>query len=436
MKIKVEDARPAERSVLAVALTYPDAAREVLLQLAEQDFILPEHKAVYHGMKALEETGGQVDIAALDNVLKGDGAYANAGGFDFLVDLTSDSLSATLLESSIAIVQKNGREKRVFDGLRLIAVSDEEAIPQMEALIERERAAMKSARKGNILAEQIEAFILRLEKPDPMARIRTGLPTLDKHTGGLPMRSSSLVGARPGVGKTDIMCNWTCRALWDRHKVQDFSLEMPTEQILERYAAELARVNYSLINQNRVRSQDDRALIGEKLVDTLLSGDRLEVIDDVNSIDGIIREIARFRPDIAFIDYMQIIEPAQRYRDSRRREIDEIGRAIKKAAKRYDCHICVLSQVNRDSAEREPKKEDLSESDTQGQQFDIVMLLDRPAFYVKSRDVGADKARLIMDKNKYGSTARLDLYYEGAYQTFTEAAKNVTSNKAREPGEN
>jgi replicative DNA helicase len=347
------------------------------------------------------------------------------------------------LENYMALVAANGREKRLADGMRIIYASQEEAMPQLEALIDRERQSMKPTGNDNRLGEQISAFIDSLANPDETQRIKTGIPTLDGHTGGLPKKTISIVGARPGVGKTDIMLNWSNRALDDLHTVLIFSLEMPVEQLLERYAAAMARVNYSLINQRRVKAQAGE--IGAKLVD-LMKGDRLRIVDDVNCITGIISEIARVKPDIAFIDYMGIVEPERNYRDARHREIAEITRAIKKAAKKYGCHICVLAQLTRDAQDREPTKSDLREAGAQEEQFDIVMLLHRPPFYKPdakyptdhSKGIGDDIAVLIMDKNKYGAVARLKLKFDGAHQQFTEAAKEdrYDGNRAhREPGE-
>lgn len=420
MKINPENVKPAEAAVLGAAIVDAEAVKEMLLHLTEQDFILPEHKAIYHGMKLLEKQGLEINVVTLDDVLQSDGAYQAVGGFSYIARICTGL--CVNLESIIAIVAANAREKRLNDGMRLITLSEEEALPQIERLAEQERAAIRPIGNRYKLGEQIEAFIERLMTPNESDRIKTGLPTLDRHTGGLPKKSISIVGARPGVGKTDIMVNWSCRAIWDKNRVAVFTLEMPTEQLLERYAATLARVNYSLINQNRVKDPDGLIRIGEKLTD-LMAGERLNIIDDVYSITGIVAEIARLKPDIVFIDYMGIVEPEQRYRDSRTREIAETTRAIKKAAKKYNCHICVLAQLTRDAQDREPNKADLAESGAQEQQFDYVMLLHRPSFHNREKDVGGHRATLIMDKNKYGEPARLKLNFDGAHQEFTESAK-------------
>jgi replicative DNA helicase len=418
MQINGEDAKAAEMSVLAAALLEPWAVGELLGHLTRRDFILPENQAVYEAIKGLEAAGKPVDAMMLADALRDDRATLAAGGMDYLIALASFLPSAVNLQHYMAIVAANSRERRIADSLRRITLSHDEALPQLKALVEEEQAALKPVGAGVGLGEQIEALIGRLADPAPGQRIHSGIPKLDSITGGLPKKCISVVGARPGVGKTCLMLNWSMRAITDRHRATVFSLEMPAEHLLERFASFMAKVSYSDINQNKAE-RADILRIGERLVD-LMSGDRLTLIDDVSSVEGIVSEIARTSPDIVFIDYMQIVEPERRYRDSRTREIAETARTLKKAAKKFDCHICVLSQLNRDASEREPTKTDFAESDSQAQQFDYCMLLHRPPFYIPNRDVGGNRATLILDKNKYGAPTRLKLDFDGAHQRFVE----------------
>ena len=67
--------------------------------------------------------------------------------------------------------------------------------------------------------------------------------------------------------------------------------------------------------------------------------------------------------------------------------------------------------------------EDLKESGGLEQDGDYVFLLDRE--YVRNRDSGTppEDAVLIIAKNKFGKTAKIELNFDGKYQNFTESKK-------------
>ena len=67
--------------------------------------------------------------------------------------------------------------------------------------------------------------------------------------------------------------------------------------------------------------------------------------------------------------------------------------------------------------------EDLKESGGLEQDGDYVFLLDRE--YVRNRDSGIppEETMLIIAKNKFGKTAKIELNFDGKYQNFTEPKK-------------
>lgn len=67
--------------------------------------------------------------------------------------------------------------------------------------------------------------------------------------------------------------------------------------------------------------------------------------------------------------------------------------------------------------------EDLKESGGLEQDGDYVFLLDRE--YVRNRDSGIppEETMLIIAKNKFGKTAKIELNFDGKYQNFTESKK-------------
>lgn len=113
------------------------------------------------------------------------------------------------------------------------------------------------------------------------------------------------------------------------------------------------------------------------------------------------------------IDYLQLIDTAAGRRDSREREVAEISRAAKLLAKELDVPVILLAQLSRkveDRADRTPQLSDLRESGSIEQDADVVLFIDRPAYYgIEQIDTGSDGAidsrgvgRLTVAKNREG----------------------------------
>ena len=78
----------------------------------------------------------------------------------------------------------------------------------------------------------------------------------------------------------------------------------------------------------------------------------------------------------------------------------------------------VFFLADRDGKDK-PTMSDLKESGALEENNDYVMLLHRP--YVQNKEKGNEtEAYLMLDKNKYGKTGQIRLYFNGQYQRFSE----------------
>src|SRR5664280_3185281 len=101
------------------------------------------------------------------------------------------------------------------------------------------------------------------------------------------------------------------------------------------------------------------------------------------------------------IDYMQLMRAPSRRADlSRQVEIADISAGIKALSKELKIPIIVLSQLNRQPAQRErgrPKLADLRESGAIEQDADVVGLLVRPEVYEDEEGArAAEKGKAVL----------------------------------------
>ena len=88
---------------------------------------------------------------------------------------------------------------------------------------------------------------------------------------------------------------------------------------------------------------------------------------------------------------------------------------MKIMAKDLNVPILCLSQLSRssDKQERRPRLSDLRESGAIEQDADVVMILYR------ENPETPETVKLLIEKNRHGSTGDIDLHWDGKYTKFT-----------------
>ena len=129
--------------------------------------------------------------------------------------------------------------------------------------------------------------------------------------------------------------------------------------------------------------------------------------------------ISEEKPSLAVVDFMQIISAVGKFENVRSR-IDYISSLFKRTAKTTGCVIIVLSQLSRMGKEA-PTMSDLKESGGLEQDGDYIALLHRP--YVLNKNENEcipEDTQLLLDKNKFGRTGKIDLWFDLKHQKFYE----------------
>lgn len=235
------------------------------------------------------------------------------------------------------------------------------------------------------------------------------------------------VAARPGMGKTQFLCNQLSDAIEKGLRVLCFSLEMSTLEIQQRVLQMRQGVNQ--FGTWDKFGEDRKAAINADAA-FIQNGTRIKYYDRVfklHELQAICRaENAKEEVDLILIDYLQLIDVNSGGKMNREQEVSTITRATKMLAKETGCPLIQLAQLSRAVETRggakKPQLSDLRESGGIEQDSDLVLFLLCPAYYgfeeYEGEKVMKDEERklqlgiVIVAKQRNGPTGELRLRYD------------------------
>ena len=153
--------------------------------------------------------------------------------------------------------------------------------------------------------------------------IKTGYLQLDKFAGGLTRGEITIIGGRPGHGKTTVMVNMLANVLEAGYKAIFFSRELPNAELLKKIIClESQQLSYSKVRKN-VFEEQDLAFVNSTIaqIKSKYSKDKFLMFDNVKDFAASSSEVKKFKPDIIFDDYIQL-RACEGWEDSRRIKIE------------------------------------------------------------------------------------------------------------------
>ena len=151
-------------------------------------------------------------------------------------------------------------------------------------------------------------------------------------------------------------------------------------------------------------------------IEAKYSADKFAMFDNMPSFDESAAQVKKFKPDIIFDDYIQLIMPDKKIIE-RRLQLEKLVNSYKWLAKKQKCVCVLLSQLNRGLEIRgdgKPKLSDLAESGAIEQVAENVLFIyyDYKVKMNQSRE-GQNIIELIGSKVRYGVSGSTKLGYDG-----------------------
>jgi replicative DNA helicase len=418
----------AEQSVLGALLIDNNAWDRVADVLVEADFYRHEHKAIYAALGRLIGSHRPADVVTVFDAL-GDKA-GDAGGLAYLNSLALSVPSASNCRRYAEIV----RERSVLR--QLLAKVDEAA-----SLVYADGSAAEKVEKVQELFTGLEA---RTRARDPidmgelMVRVmdginaaaegnaiawRTGIPCFDRFMdGGMKPGELLILAARPSVGKTSFSLQIARRVAGDGHPVLVLSQEMAAEQIGFRLLSSVARVDLSALRTGKMNDlQWGQTAEGvDELAKLPMKVDEEGALT-LRAIQSKARKVRDVK--VIFVDYLQLCEGEGETRTAR---VGSVSRGLKALAKRLNCCVVALSQLNRAVEERPGKRpmlSDLRDSGEIEQDADVIAFLwPLGEAHGISKPVGFEVA-----KNRQAMTGTAVLEFFGSTQQWGESTRTLDS---------
>lgn len=234
----------AEASVIGSALIDPAVIHT--LTLRHDDFYIVKHQWIWGVIKRLADKRLAVDLVTVCDELERDGKLAEIGGSAYLTGLISQMPTSLNVEDHAEIVMDYSRRRKDVEIANLIAqgahnggVDRAKVIDLLTRNTDIEKGA---ASIGDLLNNFYSEVEERSKDPRDVWGIRSGLPTLDRTTGGWHPQQTTMIAGSPGVGKTTMLLQFVLQAAKDNRPTALYELEMDNNRLIGRLVSMLTGV--------------------------------------------------------------------------------------------------------------------------------------------------------------------------------------------------
>lgn len=419
----------AEQSVLGAILIDNDSAN-FLTDLTPNNFFSEKNGLIFKTAMSMISDGLPVDVITLDAELGKRGLSEETGGLAYLIDLQQNTPSAANVSRYAKLVSESAAERELRFAAeqieRLATERDGRSIAdrQAEAVALLDKISGTAAGRSEEMSyeDAIRATLHhweRISETDGMLGFSTGLKCLDEVTGGLQRGNLTVIGARPGMGKSVLAENIARHCAKSGLSVRFQSYEMSGIELTQRGAAAEQSIDYGRLKKYRM-TQEEHNSFAEYLNE---ARDWKFVID--TEMVGIEAIAARCRLekrksglDVLVVDHMHLM-PRKGVNEVA--ELDDITARLKRLAMELQIHVLLVAQLNRATekqADKRPSLADLRGSGGIEQNANLVLMPYREGYY--DSDAPQETAELIIAKNRDGERGVLDLVWQGQYQRFCE----------------
>ena len=244
----------------------------------------------------------------------------------------------------------------------------------------------------------------------------TGFEDLDIFCKYLEGGNILTIGGRPAMGKTAFATSLTNHFLNKDKSVLYFSMDSSEIQYVSRLVAEkIGTPLFSLI-EGKVREEEVNIVLDS------FKDKKLEIVDKTNlTIEDVDTKVQEIKPDIVFIDYVQLIEAPKA--PNRTEAINLVIKELKRIAVENDVIVVLLSQLSRaveGRCDKRPILSDLRDSGKIEQDADTVCFVHRPAYFEPDKYRSND-LRFIVAKSRHTEGNKTAyLYYDSVTQSIRE----------------
>jgi replicative DNA helicase len=444
----------AEQSLLGAMFLSAEAAGTGIESVKAEDFYRQAHSRIFTAVEHLFARGEPIDVVTVADRLEANGELEQVGGKTYLLEVLNTVPVAANVAKYAAIVKRTALLRHLIEAASAIATIAYEGPDDVTEVIDdaerrifevtNQRVSSNFKPISLLLEENWKSIEELSERQEHVTGVPTGFVDLDKLLAGLHRGDLIILAARPSVGKTAFALNMAVNAAMkaakegeERTTVAVFSLEMSSEQLVQRLLSSEARVDSQAMRTGRFAESD-----WPKMFDAMGRLGKCDLHVDDTAAMSIMEVRAKARrlfhgkkAGLLIIDYLQLMQPQRSRTENRQVEIAEISRGLKILAKELAIPIVALSQLSRaveQRADKRPLLSDLRESGAIEQDADVVMFIHRDTYH-RSDDFADDDAKMppkgeaeiIVAKHRNGPTGSCNLIFLDQFTRFIDVTRNI-----------
>lgn len=383
--------------------------------LDETDFAFERNKRIIKAINELKAEKKEISIISLQSRISAN----NKQVIEYLTSLseyvyatTADYIYNQVIELSkkrklMELLQKSITELMEVENIDIFMQDKIKQINKIAEIDEKEQTFVEQ-----VVETSTEIEKNTLQKPD--YTLYTGITDLDKMICGLHKQELTIIGARPGVGKTTLALQIAEHIAERGTETAIISLEMSDTQVIQKLISRRARINSYKMRMGTLETKEleQVGIVSAKIAELPIH--LITKARTIQHIENIARKLKnKNNLGLMVIDYIQLIKNKGKF-NSREQEVADITRTLKLLSLELNIPIVGLCQLNRNAARQEPTLADLRESGAIEQDADNILFLYQEA---ESTETIVD-ITLKLAKQRAGETGKIDLKFNKANSEF------------------
>lgn len=404
-----------------------------ILQIDRKLFQATLHKEIYEKIKFLDNKKKDISTANLITELNRERTEDIATTINEMILTAMESsevfdLQVLIKELEEARVRTDAQElalsiqkislDRTLDSSQILLAIKDDVSSFVDGVPLSEKYPLKYLSEG--IAEVLESIDT---EDDPT---ESGLKELDELIGGFLPGEVTVLGGRPGDGKTYISLIKAHNVAITRKPVVFFSAEMSVKSLSRRYVIKEYFSEYSeILPRKKLLKKTELSEIESLRIQSLyekyfdlpfLIQDKHGSILTISDIKNNLLDTKKLYGEIGLvvIDYIQLIADKPETGESLTKAITRTLYHLKNLAKEFDCHFLVLAQVSSKAvatrSDKRPTTADICDSIGIEQAADNVIFLYRE--YAHNKEADPTDLEIIVAKCRDGEVGTIPYFFD------------------------
>lgn len=347
-------------------------------QISEDDFVNTMNKNIAIAINELRKQKEDISMISVQSKFK-----TNQNEVLNYISKIGDSVirgvnSPDELYSKLIRLSQKRKLLTLAKKMQIEIVDQEEADIYGQKIIDEINKITSREEKQKSFAQKIAEATIEIEnnwKNQSDYSLYTGIYDLDSMICGLHKQELTIIGARPGVGKTTLALQIAEKIARNNKNVLFVSLEMSDTQLIQKMIARTGNVKSYRMRMGTIEDED-----WDKISKAIgkLSELKFNTNSKIRTIQKLELEARKLKNkgklDLLIIDYIQLLKSKDKF-NSREQEVADISRRLKLMSLELDIPVIALCQLNRNASNNEPNLSDLRESGSLEQDADNVIFL-------------------------------------------------------------